>query len=292
MDVVASFPRASADRRSRFAFIPVTWHLLSLDAPTVAVLWAWSLARAVGVHPAATTLAVLGAGTWLIYVADRLLDGHAAGRAPGMARDLRERHYFHARHRRALLIAGAAVCAALVFLITRMPAAELREDAWIFAAVAAYSVVVHQPFVRVRFPRELIVGLVFACACAVPAWAAAGELRTQLIALTAVFAALCFLNCSAIHAWEQPQRRWPRVTLLALCVAVAAIGVTITMRTTEGIRLGVALLASALLLFALDRDQRRGLRKRAPGAALSALALRILADAALLTPLLLLPWKL
>ena len=166
---MASIPhagaRASDVRRSRFGFLPVYWHLLSFDAPTVAVLWAWSLAHAVGVDPAASSLAVLGIGTWLIYVADRLLDG----RAPERAHELRERHFFHARHARALLIAAVAACAPLLFFITRMPAAERREDAWIFAAVVGYSALVHQRFVRIRFPRELIVACVFACACAVPA---------------------------------------------------------------------------------------------------------------------------
>ena len=293
MDVVASVPRASARTnvagRSRFAVLPVYWHLLSLDAPTVAVLWAWSVAHAVRVDASAISLAVLGIGTWLIYVADRLLDGRGSARRS----ELRDRHFFHARHARTLLIAGAAACAALLFLITRMPAADRHVDAWIFAGVVLYSAAVHQRFVRIRFPRELVVGIVFACACAVPAWPDSGDLRSELAALTAVFAALCFLNCTAIHAWEHPdgQRRWPSVTLLALCVAVAAIGITFTMRTMEGVRLGVALLASALLLLGLNRDQRRASRKA--DAALSPLALRILADAALLTPLLLLvPWKL
>lgn len=296
MDVVASIPRASARtsavRRSRFACLPIYWHLLSLDAPSIAVLWAWSLAHAVRVDPAASSLAVLGIGTWLIYVADRLLDGRDASRE----HQLRERHFFHGRHARALVIAGFAACAPLLFLVTRMPAAERRADAWIFAGVVLYSGLVHQRFVRIRFPRELVVGIVFACACAVPAWPDSGDLRTQLAALTAVFAGLCFLNCRAIHAWEHPNtlQHWSRVTLLALCVAVLAIAVTFSQRTMEGLRLGAALLASSLLLFALDRDRRRAhKRHHQADAALSSLALRILADAALLTPLLLMiPWKL
>lgn len=291
MAVVASFPQAREARRSRAAFIPVSWHLLSLDAPTVAVLWAWSLAHAVRVQASSSALVVLGIGTWLIYVADRLLDG----RSPERRQELRERHFFHARHARALLIAAVAACAPLLFFITRMPPAERREDAWIFAVVLVYSALVHQRYVRIHFPRELAVGIVFACACAVPAWSAAGDLRSQLAALGGVFAALCFLNCSAIHAWEHPReaRRVSRVSLLAGCVAAAALGVIFTMHTLEGIRLGMAALASALLLLALDRDHRRALKKQSPDAALSAFALRILADAALLTPaLLLFPWKL
>ena len=292
MAVVASFPRAREAPTSRAALIPVAWHLLSLDAPTVAVLWAWSLAHAVRVDASAATLVVLGIGTWLIYVADRLLDG----RSPERRQDLRERHFFHARHARTFLIAAVMACAPLLFFITRMPPVERREDAWIFGAVLVYSAVVHQRFVRIRFPRELAVGIVFACACAVPAWSGAGDLRMQLVTLAAVFAALCFLNCCAIHAWEHPSheaRSGARVSLLAAGVAVAAIALIFTMHTVAGIRLGLSVVASALLLLALDRDHRRALKKQSPDAALSPFALRILADAALLTPaLLLFPWKL
>lgn len=290
MAVVASFPGARAVRRSRAAFIPVYWHLLSLDAPTVAVLWAWSLARAAGVEASPATLAVLGIGTWLIYIADRLLDG----RSPERRSELRERHFFHLRHTRTMLIAAGAACVPLLFLIAVMPAGARRENAWIFAVMLAYSAVVHQRLVRIHFPRELAVGVVFACACAVPAWSGSGELRGQLVTLTAVFAALCFLNCTAIHAWEHPRdpRRWSRVSLMAVCIAVAAIAVIGMMRTLEEVRVALSIAASALLLLALDRDHRRALKKH-PHAMLSAFTLRILADAALLTPTLLLwTWKL
>lgn len=292
MGVVASLPGTSAVRHSRLAVIPVYWHLLSLDAPSVAVLWAWSLAHAVDVHASAASLAVLGIGTWLIYVADRLLDAIE----PRRGGNLRERHFFHAQHKRVLLIAGAAACAPLLFLITRMPAADRREDAWIFAAVLVYSAAVHQRFLRIRFPRELAVGIVFACACAAPAWFRSGDLRLQLVSLAALFAGLCWLNCSAIHVWEHAQtdrHSWSRVSMMAVCIAAAVVVVILRMTTIEGVRAGVALLASDLLLLALDRDHHRNMKKKMHDASLSPFALRILADAALLTPLLLLiPWKL
>ncbi|MGC2300913.1 MAG: hypothetical protein WA476_19055, partial [Acidobacteriaceae bacterium] len=77
MALVAPLPTVVEHSRSRRWVVPVHWHLLSLDAPTVAVLWAWSFARAADVHPSGSALAVLGIGTWLIYVADRLLDARS-----------------------------------------------------------------------------------------------------------------------------------------------------------------------------------------------------------------------
>ncbi|HEY1498015.1 MAG TPA: hypothetical protein VGF88_00420 [Acidobacteriaceae bacterium] len=276
------------------AAVPVYWHLLSLDAPTVAVLWAWSLGRAVGAEIAWSGLAVLGIGTWLIYVADRLLDGRAG--APRC--DLRERHRFHARHRRVLLMCAAVAIIFLVWLIVaRLPAAARREDTWIFAVAMVYAAAVHLPVPRIRFPREPAVGAVFASACAVPAWSVAGYAHVDMAALVTVLAALCWLNCSAIHAWEKPNssRRAgisAGISSAALAIAVVAAAFMVLARHNSGeLGLGAALFASAMLFFALDRDFRRSLTRR-PENGLSALALRVLADAILLTPLLLLiPWR-
>jgi hypothetical protein len=275
-------------RRWRWAAIPIYWHLLSLDAPTVAVLWAWSLARTAQVHPHPSALAVLAIGAWLIYIADRLLDG-LPGADPG---NLRERHHFHSRHRRELLIAGVAASALLLGFIVRMPAAARQEDASLFAVAMLYFAAVHLPALRIRFPRELAVGILFACACAVPAWSRSIPAHPQLAGLTTLFAALCWLNCRAIHVWEQAPagtRTW-QISVFALGLAAAAATSMFFLSPPE-LRLASAILAAALLLFALDRDRRRSLQRRIPGEALSPLALRILADAALLTPLLLLiPW--
>ncbi len=299
MDVAASF--SDAGRRPRLALIPVYWHLLSIDAPSVAVLWAWSFSRAVAAPVSWPALAVLGLGTWLLYVADRLLDGRG-GAAPG---DLRERHRFHARHRRMLLICGALAIVPLSGLIAfRMSAAARREDAWIFLIAMLYLAAVHVPRIRararvprrLRFPHELAVALVFAAATAVPAWSASTAAHVDLLWLAALFAALCWLNCAAIHAWEsaQPPRRWSLASTLALVIAcVAGVFMFPAVHNPGVFRLLTAMLASALLLFALDRDFSRSRRRTAEKHGdLSTLALRILADAALLTPLLLMfAWR-
>lgn len=269
----------------------VSWHLLSLDAPTVAILWAWAFARAAHVRASASAIAVLGIGTWLIYVADRLLDSRA-----GAPRDaLRERHRFHAQHRQAFLIAASSAGVGLLWLIAaRLPIAARREDAVVFAAFLVYFVFVH--LIGSRFPRSLAVGIVFAAATAVPAWSQMAAISAAWILAIVLFAALCWLNCAAIHAWEQPGLRTPSPHIPAIAVSLAlaagALGAASlsALRDPDAPRLAISILASALLLLALHLDHRRIARRRDEAAALG---LRVLADAALLTPLLfLLPWRL
>jgi hypothetical protein len=282
--------------RSRLWAVPVYWHLLSLDAPTVAVLWASSFAHAARIDPSANALAVLGIGTWLIYVADRLLDARAA--CSRLRHNLRERHFFHARHRRAFLVAAAAALLVLLRLVRTMPAAARRGDALLFAISILYFAAVHLPFTRTKraFPRELAVGILFACATAVPAWSGPNAPHAALRFPVALFAGLCCLNCLAIEIWEQPVRPGSRISVpaIAACIAAASTALILVVRNSANVRLAASVFASAILLLALDRLHRR-FTQRAPGPDASAsfhLALRVAADAALLTPLLfVLPWR-
>ena len=294
MALAAPVLTASERRRALWLGVPVYWHLLSLDAPTLTVLWGWALARAAGLHAEGSALAVLGIGTWLIYVADRLLDGR-----PGAPRvHLRERHYFHARHRKELLGACAAAGVLLVAGIVRMPAAARSEDTIVFCASMVYFAMVHRPMVEAGrgFGRECAVGVLFACATAIPAWSLGQGGHGELLGLGALFAALCCLNCIAIEVWEQGRgsgsgsgaRRFP-VSVAACIVGGSAASLALTARPEARELCGAALL-SALLLWLLDRLQDR--TGPEAGWRPSALAMRIAADAALLTPLLLLaPWR-
>lgn len=295
MALAAPLLVASERRHARILQLPVCWHFFSLDAPTVAVLWAWSFCRAAHARCSPGGLAILGIGTWLIYVADRLLDSR-----PGAAHhQLRARHFFHRRHRRAFLTAAAVASSLLLWLIVaRMSPAARREDTLLFAASMLYFAVIHRPAVCTLpwLRREFAVGLIFACATAVPAWSHTVADRKNLILPVLAFAALCCLNCLAIDEWEQtasplaaPPRRLP-ISLLAIFTAAAAGALTLDalLHDSQEAGLSLSMLASALLLFALDRLHRQ---KREQDSPVSALVLRISADAALLTPLLfVLPW--
>lgn len=73
-------------------------HLLSLEAPLVAVAWMAGLAHLHRVTPMPGVLPGLGLCVWVIYVLDRLLD--TLGKSDS---ELDQRHLFHRRHRLGLL---------------------------------------------------------------------------------------------------------------------------------------------------------------------------------------------
>jgi hypothetical protein len=238
---------------------------------------------------------LLALGTWLVYVADRILDGYH--RDPTIP--LRQRHLFHTRHRKAFLAAAVAAAGILIWLIcARMTANVRHEDTILFAAAMLYFFLVHKPGSGSKhwLPKELAVGAVFAAATAVPAWSRLDTGRAALFPAVVVFAALCWLNCVAIERWENlspngelqspgahSTTRWtagylrPSALALALLTGIlAAVSITHHLGT---IAIYLATMISALSLAMIDLSRER----------ISRLHLRIAADAALLTPLFFLP---
>jgi hypothetical protein len=262
-----------------------SWHLLSLDAPTVAALWSWFFVRAMHLRLSLIQALLLPLGTWLLYVADRILDG--LRRPQGEL--LRERHHFHARHRTAFLLTASFLAVLWVwFILTRMRPEALHDDSWIGVFALLYLLAVHCR--TPGLPKELAVGILFAAATAVPAWSrlSAGNPlgKEQLAPAIIFFALLCWINCVGIDKWEGGNRphiitRWaglhlrPIVTMIAFFSLAAAL-----LAPSRGLMaVYLAALLSSGLLFALDVRSSH----------LSPLHLRIAADAALLTPLALFP---
>jgi hypothetical protein len=277
-------------RGSRVSSLVVYWHLLSLDAPTVAALWCWSFARVAHIELPALGPFLLAVGTWLVYVADRILDGldHTSHE------QLRERHFYYLRHRKAFLVAGAMVSPAFAWVVfTRLSPAVRLEDATVFAVAALYFLLVHAHGRTAErwLPKEFAVGVLFAAATAVPAWARVAGERLALAPVIVVFAILCWLNCVAIESWESDVASasphtmtvWAARHLPGLAIIAAALSLALASTSFHDGPRFCLLLASALsafLLFWLARCRRY----------LTPMQLRISADAALLTPILFLAW--
>lgn len=245
------------------------WHLLSLDAPTVAAVWTWFVARAVGVWLPWPGVAAMFCAVWVLYAADRLLDARGTD-------GLEARHLFHRRHRVGFRWGIAVSCVALALLLPRMMVTAVRMDVVLGALLVGWFVVIHSG--EKPLPKEFVVGMFFAAAVFVPTVARSPELRGELLLPAALFGALCCLNCLFIFAWEHEglrEARGHRFTLLAAhWVVWLGVGLTVVCFFL-GSEIARAVGCSAGLLVVVHLLRGR----------VDRITLRALADLVLLTPL-------
>jgi hypothetical protein len=267
------------------------WHLASLDAPTVALVWSLAFASVAHVRLPPWVPVLLVLAVWSVYIADRLLDARA-GLRDATLHHLRERHLFHWRHRRILMplaLAAALTAACIVFKL--MPAVARERNSVLAAASLVYFTRVHagrklSPVLPKLFSKELLVGLLFAAGCALPAYSRATfDTHTRLWTLlipACFFALLAWLNCHAIDRWEAACDSASHFSIARLAALIALAGALLASALEAQPRsaaLLIAAAAAALLIALLD-----ALRAR-----LTPVALRAAADLVLLTPALLIP---
>jgi hypothetical protein len=277
------------------------WHMASLDAPTVAVVWTLGFACAAGVHLPLWVPALVGLVTWAVYIGDRLLDARSALACMQPSR-LRHRHRFHWRHRR--LLASIAVVSALftvAIVLVFVPVAARERDTALGIATVAYFSGVHvrrNPGSRLgwiptpgkmlqRLPfnqvgNEVLVAAIFTCGCMLPVWPRAALMPVPYWPLTLVaafFMLLAWLNYHAIGRWEAAA---PAAHISPSGFILALMGFAIAASLLASHPAAALLIASgacsAFLLAVLNRNRH----------SLTPLALRASADLALLVPLVLL----
>ncbi len=257
----------------------VRWHLLSLDAPTVAALWTWFVARCAGLALPWTVTAAMFVAVWLLYAADRLLDGRGEARES----ELEARHRFHRAHRGRFAVAmgfGVAVLVPLLAAMARLPGSAFRSFVGLGALLAAWFGVIHlvRPLGSLRGAKELAPGLFFGAAVFLPTLIRAPRLRPSLEVAAIAFGLVCWLNCRLIDRWEHAGvGRGTPVLVAAVGVVSAALAAVLPGPMTP-VLLAVSLAAAGLL--ALDRLRGR----------LERTTLRAAADLALLTPVIVLAW--
>jgi len=274
------------------------WHLASLDAPTIAVVWALGFAWAAHVRLPLWSPVLLALVALTVYIGDRLLDARAGMISPQF-HTLRDRHYFHWRHREIL---GACAIAsgglATWIVLALVPSRALKPDTVAAAAAVAYFSTVHfrlnlpPALARLLKPilsREFVIGTLFTVACVLPVWSRPGSsfgpdlAHSVMIAPMIFFAAVAWHNCRAISLWESDgnaiyaDRVLPWAKRLGLAGFAAAA--LLAYPDPRPAALLASCAVSALLLGALDRMRHH----------ITPLALRSYADLVLLTPLLLMP---
>lgn len=233
----------SSHPRRRYSPLAM-WHLLSLDAPSVAALWTVFIAHVSGVALPWTSSAAMFLAVWIIYAADRLLDARSLDphspaarsldprspaarlpdpRSPAVRRgpdiappescpgDLELRHRFHHRHRSQFFIAILLATVALVVLLSGIDPRSLHLYALLAALLGVWMLLIHARPVPSgttrRLPKELAVGLFFPAAVFIPTVARMPSLRPLLLPAALLFACVCTLNCLYLYAWEHPAPR-------------------------------------------------------------------------------------
>lgn len=263
------------------------WNLLSLDAPTVAILWAVLFARTAPVHLSRFELSSLVFVVWLVYVLDRILDGWKA--TPLSL--LRARHRFCKRYAKGLLMAALVSAAAVAWIaFSALKPQEIWNGIKVGCAIAAYMLCIHawRGGLARYLPKELFVGTLFSIGTTLPIWSGSQPLSGLILLSWILFALLCVLNCMAIECWETPSGQSAegfQQGLFVCCAAPHFCRITLILALFSVVPLllypnscsphpFLAIAASALALFLLHKKRNR----------LSPEALRVLADGALAVP--------
>jgi hypothetical protein len=266
------------------------WHLTSLDAPTVAVVWTLAFARAAEVQLPSWVPLLIALGTWTVYVGERLLDARSS-LTSGNRNSLRERHLFHWRHRRVFsILAASTACFAAAIIFGQMPIPVRQRTSVLAVAALTYFSGVHShrkppAWLRSCFSKEFFVGTLFTAGCVLPTLSRIPigshlALSWPLLVSAVFLAALAWLNCHAIERWESQadSRIFPAACMVGLAgILLAALAVVVQPNFAA---LLAAAAASAILLAILDHSRTR----------LAPLALRSAADLVLLTPIFLIPF--
>ena len=189
--------------------------VLSLDAPTVALVWQWLLARVAHTPLAWHHVFILGSAVWLVYVADRWIEGWWL--VPEQV--LTQRHWFYLRWRWPVFAVWLLMAATgLTTAFTQLRSREIATGLIVLAPVLIYLLshqLVHRDHPW-RVPKELCVALLFAAGVACfPITREPGALRLLAVPL-ALFGSLCLANCALISLWETEVDRTHGQTSIAL----------------------------------------------------------------------------
>ena len=177
----------------------VLLNLVCLDAPLVAVSWAWLFAHSFEIPVARSGAIALFLSAWLIYLADRFGDSLAL--RPDAPTSLRQR--FCLQHRATWIVAMIAVAVADLFVVVKgIEFRTLVSGAALGIFALAYLMVNQtRPSLWRRVPlKEVCIGFLFAAGTVVPL---AASLTSGAWLGWLLFALLCSLNCVCIAVWER-----------------------------------------------------------------------------------------
>ena len=264
-------------------------NLLSLDAPLVAVAWLYIFAKTWRVQYLPWVAYVsLGLVVWIIYASDRLLD---VAIRDGETETRTARHRFHCQYKRRFypLILIAAITT-VILVVTGIQSTIYNYALMGGIMVAGFfslSIFSTKGPDELPYTKNTLAGISFAYGTAMLAFAYTGFEMNELLysAEFICFAVLCILNISAIDLWQHASLTTDvevkAIDELALTLPLTLLGAASLIFALKDGELTTrpffyAILTGAALLQILNRIRTR----------FSMDALRVLADVAMLVPLL------
>jgi hypothetical protein len=256
-------------------------NLLSLDAPIVALAWQHLLMVSFHTETDWFGRAGLALAVWAIYLLDRLLDTRRPEESMEAAR-----HRFTRHHRRIMSILLATAVTGGVISIINAPMVLIVNGLLLSAAVLGYLIGVQ--IGMLPLPKEHAISILFATGVALGPLASGSHLAAILVA-TMPLSFLCLANTAAIEQVEWSRlahyarpaphagTRWIAERYLAFCLIVTLVcGLGAVCTGIDELRLPLAYSAAAMLALSLLHIARHRM---------STELFRVLADAALLSPL-------
>lgn len=176
-------------------------NILSLDAPIVAVLWHLLACESLGVSSGVWAPVALGLSVWVIYLSDHVLDA----RRPKPVHEEPARKVFFRNHphlTRTLAAGGLLFTVWFAWSFLNPSIFQAGLDGGLLVALYFGSVHLLPARLRLVWPREAAVALLFSCGVCLPVWLEASAKRSQLLALALPLFLLCWLNCCAVETWD------------------------------------------------------------------------------------------
>ena len=180
-------------------------NLLSLDAPLVALAWAWMFSNAWGVVSVPWQLwATLGASVWIIYALDRIVDA----RREGDLKLLDARHHFHRRYSQVffrVITIGIFFC--LYSVMLNLAQTVLQYGFFVILCAVVYFVIAFNQSNSEQsgLGKNLVAGLTFSYGASAGVHAYSPVLPFGDMVFSSevlLFAALCVINMTAIDFWR------------------------------------------------------------------------------------------
>lgn len=256
-------------------------NVLSLDAPLVTLVWQLWFAHNFKIHLASYEYFILFATVWLLYALDRWLDAWKLD----LTKPHSSRHAFYVYYRWPIAMLWLLVLMTTASLsLTSLSQKTLLAGFALLALCAMYFMLVHVQGRWHVIPKEARVGVAVSLGVTLCLWTQVhAEVYLELALAALCFALLITLNCILIAVWEELfdkaqefssvaftlPRRWLKLFITTF------LGMMITLSFYHRFYLPLAL--AVIGLFALHEARDK----------LKVSLLRVLADAVLLTPLLL-----